>query len=152
MTFSLTSSAFANNQAIPRQYTCDGQDISPPLTWNDPPPKTISFALVMDDHDAPAGIWTHWLLYNIPGTAQGLVGAIRADATLKDGSKHGKNSWRRLGYNGPCPPGGIHRYSFKLYALDFNPDLQTGIDKNTLLLTINSHILAETSLTGTYRR
>ncbi len=152
MTFELTSTAFAAGQPIPRQYTCDGENVSPPLQWSDPPQGTQSLALNCDDPDAPAGTWVHWVLYNLPAKTRTLAEAIPATADLPDGSRHGKNGWGRLGYGGPCPPSGTHRYFFKLYALDTVLGLASGADKNQLLQAMQGHILAQTELMGTYKR
>lgn len=148
----LTSTAFAPGKPIPRKYTCDDQDISPSLQWSDPPQDTQSFALTADDLDAPAGTWVHWVLYNLPAETRALPEAVPPDAELTDGSRHGKNSWKRLGYGGPCPPSGTHRYLFKLYALDTVLDLDAGADKKQLLQAMEGHILAQTELMGTYTR
>jgi Raf kinase inhibitor-like YbhB/YbcL family protein len=150
--FELTSPAFAPEEAIPQQYSCDGEDISPPLEWTDPPEGTQSFALIVDDPDAPAGIWVHWVLYNLPGEARGLAEGVPPDAELPDGSRHGENSWGRTDYGGPCPPSGTHRYFFKLYALDTVLDLDAGASKETLLETMEGHILAQAETMGVYSR
>jgi Raf kinase inhibitor-like YbhB/YbcL family protein len=152
MSFKLTSTAFASGESIPRKYTCDGEDISPPLQWSDPPQGTRSFALIADDPDAPLGTWVHWVLYNLPAEARTLSEAVPSDADLADGSRHGQNSWRRLGYGGPCPPGGTHRYFFKLYTLDKMLDLSAGANEKQLLKAMAGHILAQTELMGRYTR
>lgn len=152
MPFELTSSAFVPGGPIPRQYTCDGEDISPPLEWSDPPAGTQSFALICDDPDAPVGIWVHWVLYNLPAETRSLSPAVPSDADLPGGGQQGKNSWRRLGYGGPCPPRGTHRYFFKLYALDTMLDLVAGANKERLLRAIEGHVLVQTELMGTYTR
>lgn len=152
MPFELTSDAFAPGEAIPRQYTCDGDDISPPLAWSSPPPGVQSFALIADDPDAPMGVWIHWVLYNLPAHVRSLPEAVPATAELPDGSRHGKNSWQRLDYGGPCPPSGAHRYFFKLYALDTLLDLDVDAGKETLLRAIEGHILAQAELVGVYSR
>ncbi|MEW5768638.1 MAG: YbhB/YbcL family Raf kinase inhibitor-like protein [bacterium] len=152
MPFELTSSAFVTGKPIPRKYTCDGEDISPPLQWSDPPQGTQSFALISDDPDAPMGTWVHWVLYNLPANRRTLPENITSDAELPDGSRHGKNSWRRLGYGGPCPPGGTHRYFFKFYALDTVLNLASGASKDQLLQAMKGHILAQTELMGAYTR
>lgn len=148
----LTSSAFTHGAMIPKEYTCDGKDISPPLSWSDPPEKTQSFALIMDDPDAPMGTWVHWVIYNIPATARGLPGGVPKDADLPDGSRQGRNSWRKIGYGGPCPPSGTHRYFFKLYALDIVLTLASGATKDELLKAMEGHILANAELMGRYAR
>jgi Raf kinase inhibitor-like YbhB/YbcL family protein len=148
----LTSSAFTHGSMIPKQYTCDGKDISPPLSWSDPPEKTQSFALIMDDPDAPLGTWVHWVIYNLPATARGLGEGVPPDADLPDGSRQGRNSWRRIGYGGPCPPSGTHRYFFKLYALDTVLPLASGATKEELLKAMEGHIVAQAELMGRYAR
>jgi len=152
MTMELTSTAFAQGEPIPRKYTCDGEDISPPLRWSDPPQGTQSFALIADDPDAPMGTWVHWVLYNLPAEARTLPEGIPAQAELPGGGQHGQNSWRRLDYGGPCPPSGTHRYFFKLYALDTALDLDPGASKEQLLKAMEGHILAHAELMGTYAR
>jgi Raf kinase inhibitor-like YbhB/YbcL family protein len=150
--FELTSTAFTLGEAIPVKYTCDGEDISPPLAWSDTPEGTQSFVLVSDDPDAPVGTWDHWVLYNLPAEARSLPEAFASDAELPDGSRNGQNSWRRLGYGGPCPPSGTHRYFFKLYALDTSLDLDPGAGKQRVLQEIEGHILGQAELMGTYSR
>ena len=152
MSFELTSPAFAHGEPIPRKYTCDGEDISPSLRWSDPPQGTQNLALIADDPDAPIGTWVHWVLYNLPAETRGLPEAIPPDADLPDGSQHGQNSWRRLGYGGPCPPSGTHRYFFKLYALDAVLDLVASASKKQLLRAMERHVLAQAELMGVYAR
>ncbi|MDY7076865.1 MAG: YbhB/YbcL family Raf kinase inhibitor-like protein [Chloroflexota bacterium] len=152
MSFELTSAAFAHEKPIPGKYTCDGDDVSPPLQWSDPPAGTQSLALIMDDPDAPVGTWVHWVLYGLPAGTRALPEGVPSDAELPDGSRNGKNSWRRLGYGGPCPPGGAHRYFFKLYALDVMLDQAAGADKKRLLWAMKGHILGQAELMGTYSR
>jgi Raf kinase inhibitor-like YbhB/YbcL family protein len=150
--FTLSSNAFIQEAAIPTRYSCDGENISPPLEWGDPPQGTESFALILDDPDAPGGTWVHWILYNIPAEVRALPEAIPPEEELPDGSRHGENSFGRLDYGGPCPPSGTHRYFFKLYALDVTLDLEPGVDKKTLLQAMEGHVLAEAELMGTYPR
>ena len=153
MTIRLTSSAFSEGAPIPAKYTCDGQDISPPLKWSNIPPGTKSFALVCDDPDAPVGIWVHWLLYGLPGSATELQEGLPPSETLINGAKQGLNDFRRVGYGGPCPPGGSpHRYFFKLYALNAELNLPPKATKKDLLRVMEGHILAEGHLMGTYKR
>jgi len=152
MAFDLRSTGFSHGEMMPSRYTCDGDDISPALEWDDPPAGTQSLALIMDDPDAPLGTWVHWVLYNIPAEARSLGEAVPADAELSDGSRHGRNSWGRLGYGGPCPPSGTHRYVFRLYALDTTLDLDAGADKQELLRSMEGHILAKGELIGRYQR
>jgi Raf kinase inhibitor-like YbhB/YbcL family protein len=148
----LASPAFAPGEAIPARYTCDGDDISPPLQWQGTPAAAQTLALIMDDPDAPRGTWVHWLLYNIPATATGLPEAVGPSGPGPGGSVQGNNSWNRAGYGGPCPPSGAHRYFFKLYALDTELDLAAGASKEALLAAMEGHILAQGELMGAYRR
>jgi Raf kinase inhibitor-like YbhB/YbcL family protein len=148
----LTSPAFAQEGNIPPKYTCNGEDKSPPLAWNDPPTGTKSIALTMEDPDAPLGIWGHWVLYNLPPTARSLAEGISIGASLPDGSLQGANSARRLGYSGPCPPSGTHRYFFRLYALDTVLQPEAGKDKKALTNAMEGHILAQAELMGTYSK
>jgi Raf kinase inhibitor-like YbhB/YbcL family protein len=153
MAFEIKSSAFRQNQAIPKNYTCDGSDISVPLNWTDPPAGTNSFALIADDPDAPRGTWVHWVIYDLPARARDLSEAIAAREKLDNGSKQGKNDFGRIGYGGPCPPSGpAHRYHFKLYALDQMTGLSTGATKQQLLDAMKGHTLAQAELIGTYTR
>ncbi len=150
MTFSFSSPAFGHGQPIPAVYTCKGRNISPPLTWSDLPQGTKSLALIMDDPDAPLGTWVHWVIYNIPPTRTGLEEALPSEERLADGSLQGKNSWRRIGYGGPCPPSGTHRYYFRLYALDSMLSLAPGAMKEQLLQAMQGHILAQAEWMGTF--
>ena len=150
------SSAFTDGQEIPRRYTCEGEDVSPPLAWSGAPAGTKTFALVVDDPDAPDPkaprmTWVHWVLYDIPATATALAeGAKRA--ALPAGAREGKNDWRRTGYGGPCPPIGRHRYFHKLYALDAAlGDLGTPT-KADLERAMQGHVLAKAELVGTYQK
>ena len=152
MQFTLSSPAFAPGQPIPRKYSCDGQDISPPLNWGEPPQNTRSLALIADDPDAPGGTFVHWVLYNVPSNSRALPEGVAKSEKLADASLHGKNSWGRLGYGGPCPPGGTHRYFFKLYALDSVLGLPSGASKQRLLEAMQGHIVAQVELMGTYYR
>jgi len=152
MAIQLTSEAFSDGTMIPKQFTCDGEDLSPPLSWSGLPTETATLALICDDPDAPVGTWDHWVLFNIPALATGLPVNVPAKATLDDGSVHGNNSWGRLGYGGPCPPGGTHRYFFKLYALNIALNLKTGATKSQLVKAMEGHILDQGQLMGKYRR
>jgi Raf kinase inhibitor-like YbhB/YbcL family protein len=149
MGFVLKSAAFNQNDLIPVQYTCDGKDISPPLVWSGAPANTKSFALIMDDPDAPMGTWDHWILFNIPATTNELPENIH---TLPEGTKVGKNSWKRDDWGGPCPPDRIHRYFFRLYALDTVLNLKEGVTKGVVLEAMQGHILATAELMGKYDR
>ncbi len=152
MAFELTSTAFANGDPIPMKYTCDDRDISPPLQWKDPPEGTRTFALICDDPDAPVGTWVHWVLYDLPGSNLSLPEAVQSDADLPESGRHGQNSWGRSDYGGPCPPGGTHRYFFKLYALDTELELVAGASKEELLRVMEGHVLAEAETMGVYSR
>jgi Raf kinase inhibitor-like YbhB/YbcL family protein len=153
MAFELQSPAFTNDGEIPRQYTCDGTDVSPPLAWQNPPSGTRSFTLIADDPDAPVGTWVHWVIYNLPAEMRGLPEGVPSSETLPDGSQQGINDFRKVGYGGPCPPRGpAHRYFFKLYALDSPTNLKPRATKQQLLDAMKGHILAEVQLMGRYRR
>jgi hypothetical protein len=153
MAIQLTSSAFTEGGMIPANYTCDGADVSPPLSWTGVPTGAKSLALICDDPDAPAGTWVHWVLYAIPATVSSLSEGVPKVETLPDGTKQGINDFRRVGYGGPCPPpGNPHRYYFKLYALDFMPTLAPRATKNDLLNAMKGHVLAEGQLMGRYQR
>jgi Raf kinase inhibitor-like YbhB/YbcL family protein len=152
MTFTLTSSTFAQGQPIPRDYSCKGRDISPALAWTEPPVGTQAFALIMDDPDAPAGTWVHWVIFNIPASARALNEAMPTGSQLADGSVQGKTSAGSSGYHGPCPPSGTHRYFFKLYAVDGMLNLTASADKQALLKAMEGHILAQAELMGTFSK
>ncbi|HVP43538.1 MAG TPA: YbhB/YbcL family Raf kinase inhibitor-like protein [Terriglobales bacterium] len=153
MPFSLQSSAFKEGADIPRQYTCEGADVSPALAWSEPPSKTQTFALIADDPDAPVGTWVHWVAWNIPATARQLPENVSKTAELAGGGHQGTNDFRKTGYGGPCPPPGkAHRYFFKLYALDAKLELKPGATKKDLEQAMKGHILAETQLMGKYQR
>jgi len=152
MTLELTSTAFSEGQPIPARYTCTGEDISPPLAWRGAPPGTQSFALIMDDPDAPGRTWVHWVVFNLPADAAALPAAIRSDDDLPGAAAHGQNSWRRSDYGGPCPPSGTHRYFFKLYALDTTLDLTPGATRQQVLDALSGHVLAEGQAMGTYKK
>ncbi len=152
MAITITSSVFSEGGMIPKKCTCDAEDISPDLKWSGVPQGAKSLALICDDPDAPVGTWVHWVLFNIPADVTTLAAGIPADAALKNGARHGKNDFRKLGYGGPCPPGGTHRYFFKLYALDTVLTLDSGSTKAQLLSAMQNHILAEGRLMGTYKR
>ncbi len=148
----LNSQAFRPGGMIPAKYTCDGADISPPLTLPDPPAGTKSFALIMDDPDAPVGTWVHWVIWNIPATTRALEENIPKTASLPNGARQGTNDFKRIGYGGPCPPSGTHRYFFKLYALDTTLNLPPETTKSVLEDTMRGHILVQADLIGKYTR
>lgn len=156
MSLQIFSSVFSHQGEIPAKYTCDGNDISPPLSWSGVPPETQSLVFIMDDPDAPDPAapkmtWVHWVLYNIPPTSNGLPEGIQMQK-LPPGTKEGSTDGRRPGYGGPCPPIGRHRYFHKLYALDtMLPDLEKP-NKAKLEKAMDGHILAKAELMGTYLR
>jgi len=153
MPYQITSTAFSQGESIPVKYSCDGEDISPPFAWGDPPDGTQSFALIMDDPDAPVGVWDHWVAFNIPVDVRELPEDMPAGMKFGDvAAIFGKNSWGRSGYGGPCPPGDTHRYFFKLYALDTVLSLNEDANKKQVLAAMEGHVLAETELMGTYSR
>jgi hypothetical protein len=152
MPLTLTTTAFSSGQPIPLKYSCRCQDVSPQLAWTDPPAGTQSFALIMDDPDAPVGTWVHWVIFNIPASTRILNEALPTDVALGDGSLQGMTSSRSHGYHGPCPPSGTHRYFFKLYGLDSVLTLSDAVDKNQLLIAMEGHILAQAELMGTFSK
>jgi Raf kinase inhibitor-like YbhB/YbcL family protein len=154
LTLKLTSSAFAPGGEIPAKYTCEGEDLSPPLAWSDVPAKAKSLALIVDDPDAPDPAapkmtWVHWVLYNIPASAAGLVEGARA---LPAGTLQGLNDWKRTGYGGPCPPTGRHRYFHKLYALDTVLPNLGQVSKAKLEAAMKPHLVEQAQLIGTYQK
>lgn len=151
-TMKLESSAFEVDSFIPSKYTCDGANLSPPLSWDAPPAETESLALIVDDPDAPVGIFVHWVAYDLPPETHQLPEGIAPQATLIKGGTQGKNDFGNLGYGGPCPPRGTHRYFFRLYALDRTLSLPPGATKAQLEAALNGHVLAAAELMGRYAR
>lgn len=153
MDFSLTTTAFEEGQPIPHDYTGEGQDVSPPLKWFDPPRGTHSFALLCEDLDVPQGRITHWIIFNLPPVSRELSKGVPALDVLANGTMQGTNDFGRIGYNGPLPPiGSLHHYAFTLYALDRWPELPSGAHKDLFETAIRGHVLAEARLMGTYMR
>ena len=151
--FVLDSSAFKQGQTIPKQYTADGADVSPPLSWTTAPAGTQSFALICEDPDAPMGTWIHWLIYDIPANQTHLAQAVSTQSQLADGTKQGTSSFHRIGYGGPSPPpGSPHRYFFKLYALSSMSEFEPGIDLRKFRQFVETHKLAEAQIIGIYGR
>ena len=148
----LISKAFDNNGIIPPQFTCDGRDISPPLSWSEPPADTQSLALICDDPDAPGKTWVHWVVYNLTPSTRFLSEAVSIEKGITGGGLQGINDFNKLSYGGPCPPGGTHRYFFKLYALDKMLDLEPGATKAELEAVMKGHILDRGELMGHYSR
>ena len=153
MALELSSPAFAANADIPRKYTCDGPDLSPPLRWTAPPTQAKGLALIADDPDAPGGTWVHWVIYAIPVETRELPEAVKKVGALPSGARQVRNDFGKLGYGGPCPPKGpAHRYVFTLYALDSPLSLKSGITKADLLKLMDRHILDKAKLIGRYGR
>lgn len=152
MTIEIKSNSFKNGGLMPKQFTCDGKNISPQLSWTSYPDATKSFALICDDPDAPVGTWVHWVIYNIPANINELEENFPNHKTFPNGIKQGTNDFRKIGYGGPCPPSGTHRYFFKIYALDKILDLEAGATKKQLLDAMEGHILAMGELIGKYKR
>jgi Raf kinase inhibitor-like YbhB/YbcL family protein len=153
MTMSVSSPAFQEGESIPLRYTCEGEDISPQLTWSEPPAETQSLALIVDDPDAPGGVFTHWVLFNLPSDSRRLPEAVTVQEPLPSGVVEGENDFGRIGYGGPCPPpGSPHRYRFTLYALDKSLKLAAGVAGERVIEAMSGHILAWGRLTGTYQR
>lgn len=148
----LSSAAFRNGAPIPKQYTCDGPNISPPLQWSGIPESSKSLALLVDDPDAPRGNWVHWILFNIPANTAALPENIRKTGTIPNGARQGVNDFREIGYGGPCPPGGKHRYFFRLYALDTALSTDPGATRAQFERAIQGHVVSEAQLMGTYQR
>ncbi|NIU49654.1 MAG: YbhB/YbcL family Raf kinase inhibitor-like protein [Thermoplasmata archaeon] len=145
----LSSPAFEPNGSIPTRFACNGADVSPPLRWSGIPEGTETLALIVDDPDAPRGVWVHWVAYNLSPDPGGLEAA--ASGSLPEPAREGRNSWGSTGYGGPCPPSGAHRYVFKLYALDASLDLDKP-DKPALLQAMEGHTLGHAELVGRYAR
>jgi Raf kinase inhibitor-like YbhB/YbcL family protein len=151
-TMELISSAFSEGAMIPGKYTCDGEDVSPPLNWKALPAGTKSLALICDDPDAPVGTWVHWVYYDISAGTEGLPENVVSDERPAQGGTQGVNDFRKIGYGGPCPPGGTHRYYFKLYALDTPLNLSSGATKKQVLKAMENHIIGQAQLMGKYKR
>ncbi len=153
MPFRLATPAFSQGGAIPVKYTCSGADVSPPLQWTAPPAGAKSLALVVDDPDAPSGTWIHWLLYNIPARAGGLREGLSTSPQLSRGMLQGRNSFGKIGYGGPCPPRGqVHRYFFRLYALDTMLPLKAGASRAELDSAMQGHLRGQAECMGRFGR
>lgn len=153
MSLTISSPSFSNGGDIPKKFTCDGADVSPQLTWSEPPAGTATFALLVDDPDAPVGNWNHWTAWNLPASARGLAEGTSQAAALPDGTQQGMNDFRKTGYNGPCPPPGKpHRYYFKLFALDTRLELASKASKKELEAAMKGHMLAHGEWMGRYGR
>ena len=157
LTISIESPAFTSGGAIPKLYTCDGANVSPPLTWSGIPENAVTLALICEDPDAPRGTWTHWLIFDVPANVKELSEGVPAQerVTVTTGGEtatQGKNDFGKTGYGGPCPPAGSHRYMFRIYALDTKLGLGPKTTRQDLLRSIKSHVLADGQLMGTYSR
>lgn len=146
------SNSFSDGGMIPAKYTCDGANISPQLSWDNAPKGTKSFVLICEDPDAPMGTFTHWILYDIPADVHELLENLPKDKILPNGAKQGIADFKKIGYGGPCPPNGTHRYYFKLYALDTLLNLEPGLKKEDILKAMNGYILAQGQIMGKYAR
>jgi Raf kinase inhibitor-like YbhB/YbcL family protein len=157
ITIRLQSPSFADGGAIPKLYTCDGKDVSPPLAWSGVPETARSLALICEDPDAPRGTWTHWVIFDIPASVKELGEGVPAQERVQvtaggETALQGRNDFKKTGYGGPCPPSGTHRYFFRIYALDTGLDLGPGTTRQDLLRSIKGHVLAEGELMGRYSR
>jgi len=153
MSLQISSAAFSAGEMIPKKFTCDGPDVSPKLSWSAAPEKGQSFALIMDDPDAPVGTWVHWVLFDLPADTKELAEGVAKQEQLANGARQGRNDFGKIGYGGPCPPpGNPHRYFFKLYALDTKLHLKAGSTKADVERAMKGHILAQAELVGRYGR
>lgn len=153
MAFALSSKSFSDGGDLGKKFTCDGSDVSPELAWTGAPAGTKAFGLIADDPDAPAGTWTHWVLYDLPPEATSLAEGTSKQPELANGARQGRNDFGKIGYNGPCPPPGKpHRYFFKLYALDDKLNLKAGASKQEVERAIAAHTLAKAEWMGRYKR
>ncbi len=153
LAFTLASPAFQDGQPLPKQYTCDGRNISPPLRWSEPPDKTQTMALLVEDPDAPGGTFTHWVLYDLTDETMELREGVPIDGTVAGGAHQGVNDFKKTGWSGPCPPGGkTHHYVFTLYALDGPTGLAAGATKAALQGAMKGHVLGDAKTTATYQR
>jgi Raf kinase inhibitor-like YbhB/YbcL family protein len=151
--FQITSSVIASGEPIPAENSCSGANLSPPLSWSEAPAGTSSFALIVADPDAPAGVFYHWVAYDLPASSQGLPAAVAPTPQMPDGGTQGVNSFGTVGYKGPCPPHGKpHHYHFRLFALDTRLDLRPGTDASELETAMKGHTLASADLVGTFQR
>jgi Raf kinase inhibitor-like YbhB/YbcL family protein len=152
MDIKLTSTAFKDGGMIPTKYTCDGADVSPPLEWSGAPQTTKSLALICDDPDAPGKTWVHWVVFNLPASRTSLPENVPSQETIAGGGKQGMNDFNKIGYGGPCPPSGTHRYFFKIYALGAELNLDSSTTKDQLVQAMKDYILAQGELMGRYKR
>lgn len=152
MEIKVTSTAFKEGDMIPSKYTCDNTNISPQIAWANYPKQTESFVLISDDPDAPVGTWVHWVVYNIPPKINELKENFKKDSMSPEGIMQGTTDFRKIGYGGPCPPSGTHRYYFKIYALDIILNVKPGLTKKEILEKMEGHVIGEGQLMGKYKR
>ncbi len=152
MNIKLNSTAFQPDGMIPAKYTCDGANVSPPLEWSGVPEATKSLALICDDPDAPGKTWVHWVVFNLPASKTSLPENVPPQETIAGGGKQGTNDFKKIGYGGPCPPSGTHRYFFKIYALDTELKLDSKTTKDQLSQAMKDHLLAQGELIGRYKK
>ena len=153
MELTVSSTVFREGETIPAKYTCQGEDISPSITWGEPPDGTRSLAIIVDDPDAPGGVFTHWIIFNLPADTRQSPAAVPTQPQLDSGARQGKTDFGRVGYGGPCPPPGKpHRYQFTVYALDRTLDLAAGVSRSQVLEAMQGNILSRGRLTGIYER
>jgi Raf kinase inhibitor-like YbhB/YbcL family protein len=152
MALTVTSPAFADHELIPDKYTCDGANLSPPLRWSGVPPESQAIAVVVEDRDAPSGLFTHWLLYDLPAQTTELAEGIPTQPTDNGGWRQGTNDFGVVGYGGPCPPSGSHRYVFRVMALDAPLGLAPGASRREFFAALGAHVMDEGDLTGRYVR
>ncbi len=152
MAIKITSPVFKEGEPIPVRYSCNDVNVSPPLEWEDLPEDTESIALILDDPDAPGGTFNHWIIFDLPANTKSLPEHVMGRELMDDGSKHGFNDFGLVGYGGPCPPKGTHRYFFKIYALDSKMDLPPLVRKDELLSAMEGHVLDQGELMGVFTR
>lgn len=152
MVIKVKSAVFDEGEPIPTRYTCSGVDVSPPLNWGPLPENTVSIAIICEDPDAPGGLWTHWVIFNLPADVENLTEHVMGRENLDNGAIQGLNDFGRVGYGGPCPPSGTHRYFYKVYALDVKLDLPARSTRKELLEAMDGHILDQGQIMGYYTR
>lgn len=152
MVIKIKSSAFEEGEIIPKKYSCEGVNVSPPLQWSSLPAEVESFVLICEDPDAPSGLWTHWIIFNLPAEITALPEFIMEREVLENGAQQGLNDFGTIGYRGPCPPGGTHRYYYRIYALDIMLQLNSRINRQNLLEAMIGHIIDQGHIMGIYTR
>ena len=152
MSIKVKSTAFKDGELIPSKYTCDGVNVSPPLSWSSLPANAKTVAMIVDDPDAPGKTWVHWVIYDLPTSMNSLAENVPKEEKLVAGGKQGTNDFRKIGYGGPCPPSGTHRYYFKIYALDAATSLAPAATSDQLSKAMEGHVVAQGQLMGRYKR